>query len=175
MPIVHGKISNISSDQHGDQHKDMHFGPLQDCSNATEQTLYSIATMKLSNGYTWYINTGSTLTHCGLGPVSIRKTVFPGMGIPMLKIRRPVGRLIFNMGIAIPSKTVFLIETAPWWRHMTTDNWVNIGPSSGSFPGGTKPLPESMLISVWSFGINLKAVSSGMLKIFVSLICVGNL
>ena len=36
------------------------------------------------------------------------------MGIPMLKIRRPVGRLIFNMGIAIPSKTVFLIETAPW-------------------------------------------------------------
>ena len=48
-----------------------------------------------------------------LGPVSIRKTVFPGMGIPMLKIRRPVGRLIFNMGIAIPSKTVFLIETAP--------------------------------------------------------------
>ena len=32
----------------------------------------------------------------------------------MLKIRRPVGRLIFNMGIAIPSKTVFLIETAPW-------------------------------------------------------------
>ena len=48
------------------------------------------------------------------GPVSIRKTVFPGMGIPMLKIRRPVGRLIFNMGIAIPSKTVFLIETAPW-------------------------------------------------------------
>ena len=31
----------------------------------------------------------------------------------MLKIRRPVGRLIFNMGITIPSKTVFLIETAP--------------------------------------------------------------
>ena len=50
------------------------------------------------------------------GPVSIRKTVFPGMGIPMLKIRRPVGRLIFNMGIAIPGKTVFLIETAPWPR-----------------------------------------------------------
>ena len=32
----------------------------------------------------------------------------------MLKIRRPLGRLIFNMGIAIPGKTVFLIETAPW-------------------------------------------------------------
>ena len=34
----------------------------------------------------------------------------------MLKIRRPLGRLIFNMGIAIPGKTVFLIETAPWRR-----------------------------------------------------------
>ena len=31
----------------------------------------------------------------------------------MLKIRRPLGRLIFNMGIAIPGQTVFLIETAP--------------------------------------------------------------
>ena len=34
----------------------------------------------------------------------------------MLKIRRPLGRLIFNMGIAIPGKTVFLIETAPWYQ-----------------------------------------------------------
>ena len=33
----------------------------------------------------------------------------------MLKIRRPLGRLIFNMEIAIPGKTVFLIETAPWF------------------------------------------------------------
>ena len=38
----------------------------------------------------------------------------------MLKIRRPLGRLIFNMGIAIPGKTVFLIETAPGcpWMEM---------------------------------------------------------
>ena len=36
------------------------------------------------------------------------------MVISKLKIRRPLGRLIFNMGIAIPGKTVFLIETAPW-------------------------------------------------------------
>ena len=35
------------------------------------------------------------------------------MTISMLKIRRPLGRLIFNMEIAIPGKTVFLIETAP--------------------------------------------------------------
>ena len=36
-----------------------------------------------------------------LGAVSIRKTVLPGLAIPMLKIRRPNGRLIFNMEIAI--------------------------------------------------------------------------
>ena len=35
------------------------------------------------------------------GGVSIRKTVLPGMAIPMLKIRRPNGRLIFNMEIAL--------------------------------------------------------------------------
>ena len=35
------------------------------------------------------------------GAVSIRKTVLPGMAIPMLKIRRPNGRLIFNMENAI--------------------------------------------------------------------------
>ena len=39
----------------------------------------------------------------------------------MLKIRRPLGRLIFNMGIAIPGKTVFLIETAPWF----SQEWVH--------------------------------------------------
>ena len=38
----------------------------------------------------------------------------------MLKIRRPLGRLIFNMGIAIPGKTVFLIETAPWIPYIST-------------------------------------------------------
>ena len=38
---------------------------------------------------------------CHQGAVSIRKTVLPGMAIPMLKIRRPYGRLIFNMEIAI--------------------------------------------------------------------------
>ena len=48
------------------------------------------------------------------------------MAISMLKIRRPLGRLIFNVGIAIPGKTVFLIETAPrwfpcnWWVHFLT-------------------------------------------------------
>ena len=35
------------------------------------------------------------------GAVSIRKMVLPGMAIPMLKIRRPNGRLNFNMEIAM--------------------------------------------------------------------------
>ena len=48
------------------------------------------------------------------GAVSIRKTVLPGMAIPMLKIRRPNGRLIFNMGIPIPGKDGLYIETGPW-------------------------------------------------------------
>ena len=47
------------------------------------------------------------------GPVSILRPSYLCMAISMLKIRRPLGRLIFNMGIAIPGKTVFLIETAP--------------------------------------------------------------
>ena len=44
----------------------------------------------------------------------------------MLKIRRPLGRLIFNMGIAIPGKTVFLIETAPWPRRIYTFHGLNV-------------------------------------------------
>ena len=66
---------------------------------------------------------GDYLNHF-LGAVSIRKTVLLGMVIPMLKIRRPTGRLIFNMGIPIPGKTVFYIETGPWWfRPNPTDSW----------------------------------------------------
>ena len=49
----------------------------------------------------------------------------------MLKIRRPLGRLIFNMGIAIPGKTVFLIETAPW-LHVTKQSLL----SRDIFPSG---------------------------------------
>ena len=47
-----------------------------------------------------YYSTGVDL-YSHKGAVSIRKTVLPGMAIPMLKIRRPNGRLIFNMEIAI--------------------------------------------------------------------------
>ena len=52
--------------------------------------------------YWWWVNhyNGKTV-HGSQGAVSIRKTVLPGMAIPMLKIRRPNGRLIFNMEIAI--------------------------------------------------------------------------
>ena len=51
------------------------------------------------------------------GPHLNIKPSYLRMAISMLKIRRPLGRLIFNMGIAIPGKTVFLIETAPRWLH----------------------------------------------------------
>ena len=62
------------------------------------------------------------------GPRLNIKTVLSTYGDFMLKIRRPLGRLIFNMGIAIPGKTVFLIETAPWSLSpygVTKLHWVN--------------------------------------------------
>ena len=49
------------------------------------------------------------------------------MAISMLKIRRPLGRLIFNMAIAIPGKTVFLIETAPCVLFLIAVNIVSGG------------------------------------------------
>ena len=54
------------------------------------------------------------------------------MAISMLKIRRPLGRLIFNMGIAIPGKTVFLIETAPSIAFMVWLSAKYISQTSGS-------------------------------------------
>ena len=33
-----------------------------------------------------------------------------------------------------------------WWHHMATEIWVNIVSGNGLLPGGTKPLPEPMLI-----------------------------
>ena len=59
----------------------------------------------------WFLIRNFTMG--GQGPVSIQRPSYLRMVISMLKIRRPLGRLIFNMGIAIPGKTVFLIETAP--------------------------------------------------------------
>ena len=62
-----------------------------------------------------------------LGAVSIRKTVLPGMAIPMLKIRRPNGRLIFNMGIPIPGKDGLYIETGPWYHEFRcADGYVSL-------------------------------------------------
>ena len=44
------------------------------------------------------------------GPVSIQRPSFPGMGIPMLKIRRSWDRRIFNMGMPILVRHLY-IET----------------------------------------------------------------
>ena len=49
------------------------------------------------------------------------------MAIPMLKIRRPNGRLIFNMGIPIPGKDGLYIETGPCWRKLYTRIHVSFG------------------------------------------------
>ena len=47
------------------------------------------------------------------GCLNIERRSYQYIGIPMLKKRRPHDRLIFNMGIPIPGKTVFYIETGP--------------------------------------------------------------
>ena len=54
------------------------------------------------------------------------------MAISMLKIRRPLGRLIFNMGITIPGKTIFLIEMAPCLSCMANLTTVNDLPIKGA-------------------------------------------
>ena len=68
--------------------------------------------------------------HQRTGPRLNIKTVLSKYAISMLKIRRPLGRLIFNMGIAIPGKTVFLIETAPrdpfnWYGSTLIPAWIS--------------------------------------------------
>ena len=46
------------------------------------------------------------------GPVTIKRPSSPGMGIPMLKIRRCRNRLMFNMGIPILARRHLYIATA---------------------------------------------------------------
>ena len=55
-----------------------------------------------------------TILPCELGPVSIWRPSFPGMGIPMLKVRRSQDHLIFKMGIPILVRWHLYIEMAPW-------------------------------------------------------------
>ena len=79
------------------------------CSGLNVLTLLVLMTEYL------FQNKVNTMTTDGLGAVSIRMTVLPGMAIPMLKIRRPKGRLIFNMEITIRRLGGLYIETAPWF------------------------------------------------------------
>ena len=51
--------------------------------------------------------------HQDTGPRLNIKTIFPGMGILVLKIRRSWDPLIFNMGIPIMVRQYLYIETAP--------------------------------------------------------------
>ena len=48
------------------------------------------------------------------GPCLNIETVFPGIGIPIIKIRWSSDHLIFAMGSPITSKTVSWYWTAPW-------------------------------------------------------------
>ena len=49
-----------------------------------------------------------------LDPFSIWRPSFPGMGIPMLKIRWSHDHLVFNMGIPMLVRQHLYIENTPW-------------------------------------------------------------
>ena len=55
--------------------------------------------------------------HC-LDPTNRDISGLHCIGIPMLKIRLSRDHLIFNMGISIPGKHVFYIETGPWFSYL---------------------------------------------------------
>ena len=62
------------------------------------------------------------------------KAVFPGMGIPMSKIRRSEGRLIFNLGMPVLVRRHLYIETAPWWHIDASLNQIIINSSNSLSP-----------------------------------------
>ena len=89
-------------------HYDIFHVTVASCVHATEENSVMKRDMSTKNFQNFFseINTidwsyVTEIDDTNLGAISIRKMVLPGMVIPMLKIRRPNGRLIFNMEIAI--------------------------------------------------------------------------
>ena len=83
------------------------------------------------------------------GPVSIYRPSFPGMGIPMLKIRRSRDRLIFNMGIPILRRPPVLFNSM-----RLSDTYVSVIESSlvqimACRLVGAKPLSKLILEYCW--------------------------
>ena len=63
--------------------------------------------------FTLFVLMSSNVSHIIYGGISIQRFRLISIGIPVLKIRRFRDRLIFNMGIPIPEKDGFYIETGP--------------------------------------------------------------
>ena len=75
----------------------------------------------LQHGDPYTGKSASVYWDCSLVPFLVQVLciywpAFPGMGIPMLKIRRSRHRLIFNMGIPILARRHLYIETASWYH-----------------------------------------------------------
>ena len=51
-----------------------------------------------------------------VGHLNINMPFYQYIEIPMLKIRRSCNRLIFNMGIPVPGKMVFILRQGPWYQ-----------------------------------------------------------
>ena len=88
---------------------DVH-GLVQDCSNSIANTLQLLKLCTKPSMYSPRLVTARSIA----GPRLNIKTVLSTYGDFHVKDKTAVRSLIFNMGITIPCKTVFLIETAPW-------------------------------------------------------------
>ena len=59
----------------------------------------------------------------GGGGVSVQRCHFTSIGIPVFKIRWSRDCLIFNMGILIPGKTVFVLRQGPGGCRTVSKDW----------------------------------------------------
>ena len=76
-------------------------------------TWWAAGKLRMTGTYILHDGNRSCLLLQSPGPCLNVKTIFPGMGIPMLKIRWLWDHLIFNMGIPILVRWHLFIETAP--------------------------------------------------------------
>ena len=91
------------------------------------------------------------------GGVSTQKCCINIIGIPMLKIRRSCDRLIFNMGIPIPGKTVFILRHADF-RMMMSWQWNPFcitGPLWGETNGQVNSPLKGTLMEIFMFSLLL--------------------
>ena len=97
-----------------------------------------------------------------LGPVSIWRSSFPDMGIPMLKIRQSWDHLIFNKGIPLLVRWHLYIEMAPWFLHdwLWILHWIKFNELNIIFHLHSSQLPSQLWYHHQRYTINCDFVIS---------------